>query len=93
VPLSVFGSGDRALVELDGEKVALFRTGGEVHAFANACPHEGNPLVDGEIGGETLTCVYHLWRFDLKTGACLSGEAAATRYGTALEGDHVIVVL
>ena len=93
MPLSVFGAGDRALVELDGEKVALFRTGGEVHAFANACPHEGNPLADGEIAGETLTCVYHLWRFDLKTGACLSGEAPATRYETGLDADHVRITI
>jgi nitrite reductase/ring-hydroxylating ferredoxin subunit len=91
VSLSVFGGSDRALVTLAGREIALFRMGGEVRAFANACPHEGNPLIDGEIRGMHLRCVYHLWEFDLETGACLSGEAPATTYRTAIVGDEVVI--
>jgi nitrite reductase/ring-hydroxylating ferredoxin subunit len=93
VPLSVLGDGDRAVVAIDGHEVALFRVDGDVHAFANECPHSGNPLADGEVAGTTLTCVYHLWRFDLETGACLAGDAPATRYPTRVEEDHVLVDL
>ena len=93
MPLSVLGPDDRAVVTLDGEDVALFRVGDAVHAFANACPHSGNPLAEGEIGGTTLTCVYHLWRFDLETGACLAGDRPATRYQTTIDGPEVVVVL
>jgi nitrite reductase/ring-hydroxylating ferredoxin subunit len=93
VPLSALEPDGRALVTLDGEEVALFRVDGTVHAFANACPHSGNPLVDGEISGGTLTCVYHLWRFDLETGACLTGERPATRYPTRVTSNDVLVTL
>jgi nitrite reductase/ring-hydroxylating ferredoxin subunit len=93
VPLSLLDPDGRAVVALDGGEVALFRVGGRIHAFANACPHSGNPLVEGEIAGDTLTCVYHLWRFDLETGACLAGDAPATRYPTMIEGSDVVVYL
>jgi nitrite reductase/ring-hydroxylating ferredoxin subunit len=73
-------AGERAVVAVDGREIAVFRAGGRVHAFANACPHEGNPLVEGDVLGETLTCAYHGWRFDLETGACLFGEEPAQRY-------------
>jgi len=72
--------GDRATLEVSGDVIVVFRSEGRVYAFANACPHEGNPLVEGEILGPTLTCAYHGWRFDLETGACLFGEEPVRRY-------------
>ena len=93
VPLDVFGAGDRAIVTLEGREVALFRVGGEVYAFANACPHQGNPLAHGEVRGDRLRCVYHLWEFDLETGACLVGEEAARMYPARVDGDHVAIEL
>jgi nitrite reductase/ring-hydroxylating ferredoxin subunit len=73
--------------------VALFRVGESVHAFDNACPHEGNPLVEGDLAGETLTCAYHLWRFDLETGACLHGDRPARRYETEIRGEEIWIDL
>ncbi len=79
----------RAVVTLDGREIAVFHVDGAVHAFENACPHAGNPLVEGEIREGTLTCVYHLWRFDLTTGACMRGEAPARRYPAERRGDEL----
>jgi nitrite reductase/ring-hydroxylating ferredoxin subunit len=91
VALSVLEPHGRALVELNGREIVLFRVEGEIHAFANACPHEGNPLIEGEIRGDTLTCAYHLWRFDLRTGACLVGDESATRYKTEVRDGDVLI--
>ena len=91
VPLNVFGAGDRAVVTLDGREVALFRVGAAVYAFANACPHQGNPLVYGELRGDRLRCVYHLWEFDLETGACLAGDEPAETYPTCIQRDEVVI--
>jgi nitrite reductase/ring-hydroxylating ferredoxin subunit len=85
--------GDRALIEIDGRKLAVFRAEGKVHAFDNACPHEGNPLVDGEVVGPMLTCVYHGWRFDLETGACLAGDLPARRCPAELRGSELWIDL
>ncbi|HXV57832.1 MAG TPA: Rieske (2Fe-2S) protein [Gaiellaceae bacterium] len=85
-------AGDRAVVQAAGREILLLRAGGTVHAFDNACPHRGNPLVDGEVLGDVLECAYHGWRFDLESGACLAGDGAARRY-EAEERDGVIRVL
>lgn len=79
------------MVELEGRRILLLRSGDEVHAFDNACPHEGNPLVDGEVLGDVLECAYHGWRFDLATGACLVGDEAAHRYPTEVRGEEIHV--
>jgi nitrite reductase/ring-hydroxylating ferredoxin subunit len=93
VPLSTLETAGRAVVVAGGREIVLFRVDGDVHALENACPHAGNPLVEGEIVGGTLTCAYHLWRFDLETGACLAGEEAARRYATVVREGEVWIDL
>jgi nitrite reductase/ring-hydroxylating ferredoxin subunit len=85
VPADVLAGG-RAVVEADGREILLLRVGGELYALDNACPHEGNPLVDGDVLGDQLECAYHAWRFDLRTGACLYGDEPARRYATEADG-------
>ncbi len=80
VPLADLEREGRALVVVGGRVLAVFASDGAVFALENACPHAGNPLVDGEVAGRALTCVYHGWRFDLETGACLFGDAPARTY-------------
>ena len=91
IPLSSLDRDGRAVVEIGGTEIAVFVVDGEAHAFANACPHEGNPLHEGDILGDTLTCAYHGWKFDLGTGACLFGEQPARVYGAQIEGEDVVV--
>ena len=91
IPLSSLDRDGRAVVEVDGAEIAVFVVEGEAHAFANACPHEGNPLHEGDILGDTLTCAYHGWKFDLGTGACLVGEEPARVYRARIEGGAVVV--
>ena len=90
VPADVL-AGDRAVVDGDGRQILLLRVAGEIHAFDNACPHEGNPLVDGDVRGDQIECAYHGWRFDLRTGACLYGDDAARRFETAVRGDEILI--
>jgi len=84
-------AGDRAVVRLDGDEVVVIRSADRVYALANACPHQGNPLVDGDLLGPTLVCAYHGWRFDLETGACLLGDEPVRRYPAEERGGTVWV--
>ena len=93
VPTAVLEPDGRAVVDANGREVALFRVDHAVYAVENACPHAGNPLVEGDLAGTTLTCVYHLWRFDLETGACLSGEEPARTYPVEVRGNEIWVDL
>ena len=85
--------GDRALVEADGREIVILRVDGGLHAFDNACPHQGNPLVEGEVLGDVLECAYHGWRFDLATGACLVGDEPARHYPVDLVGGQLRIRL
>ena len=91
IPLSSLDSGGRAVIVVGGKEIAVFVVDGEAHAFANACPHEGNPLHEGDVRGDKLICAYHGWMFDLETGACLVGEEAAQTYVAEIQGDDVVV--
>lgn len=93
VPLEALGPRGRTVVETEAGPVAVFLVDGRAHAVANRCPHEGNPLVEGEVAGGVLTCVFHLWRFDLESGACLFGDAPVPRYEAAVEGGEIVVRL
>jgi vanillate O-demethylase monooxygenase subunit len=57
-------------VELLGRRWVLARLGGELVAFADACPHRLMPLSAATVCGQTLRCAYHGWQFDA-TGAAV----------------------
>jgi nitrite reductase/ring-hydroxylating ferredoxin subunit len=61
-------------VKLRGKHIALFMHKGDVFACNNRCPHEGYPLVEGALDADcVLTCHWHNWKFDLKSGATIYG--------------------
>lgn len=74
-PVSAIPPGEGRNVEAFGQRIAVFRTRtGELFAVQAECPHRGGPLADGLVGGTTLICPLHSWKFDLSTGQALSGE-------------------
>jgi nitrite reductase/ring-hydroxylating ferredoxin subunit len=83
----------RAVVATEDGEVAVFRAEVGLFAVANACPHAGNPLIEGELVGEVLVCAFHGWRFDLATGACLVGETPVRCFATEERLDGVWVHL
>jgi len=54
---------------VDGVSVLVVHTGGAFAAFQALCPHEAIPLEQGLHDGSTLTCMEHMWQFDIETGA------------------------
>jgi nitrite reductase/ring-hydroxylating ferredoxin subunit len=83
----------RAVVDAGDREIVVLEVDGALHAFDNACPHQGNPLVDGEVLGDVLECAYHGWRFDLATGACLAGDGPARRYQAERVGGELHIRL
>lgn len=73
--------GEGRTFELAGERVAVFHTRtGEFYATQAECPHRQGPLADGLLGGTTLICPLHTWKFDLTTGRTLTGEHCLKTY-------------
>jgi nitrite reductase/ring-hydroxylating ferredoxin subunit len=91
IPLSSLDAEGRIVVEADGTQIAVFFRDGKPHAFANACPHEGNPLCEGEVLGDRLVCAFHGWTFDLDTGACLVGDEPAQKFAAEVQGEEIVI--
>ena len=69
--LDELAPGGLTLVELDGARVVLARVGDAVYALSDVCAHQGGPLSEGKLSGSKLTCPWHGWMYDVKSGACL----------------------
>jgi nitrite reductase/ring-hydroxylating ferredoxin subunit len=61
--------GASKVVRVDGRSIALFRVNDEYYALANVCLHRGGPLGEGDLSGSVVTCPWHGWKFDVRTGA------------------------
>ena len=49
--------------------VAVFRAGeDEIYAIEDRCPHQGGPLSQGIVHGNSVTCPLHNWVISLETG-------------------------
>ena len=62
-------------VTVKGRVIALFNVDGEFAALDGICPHQGGPLGNGELCGGIVTCPWHQWRFEVKSGECLLSSA------------------
>lgn len=83
------GTGKPLAVE--GKDVAVFNVDGTFYAVDNTCPHRGGPLAEGEVEGCTVTCPWHAWTFDLKTGESLTDDLKVACYETKVDGESVLI--
>src|SRR5688572_29140452 len=58
-----------ALEVVAGDRiVAIYNVEGEFFALDGVCPHQGGPLDQGYLEGAVVTCPWHGWQFDVRTG-------------------------
>lgn len=67
--------GTMRVVEQDGAKVLLARSGGRCHAVGATCPHAGGPLNEGVLHDGAVLCPWHKAAFRLDTGRCVAPPA------------------
>jgi len=75
-PIDALPDGRGVLVEVGGERIALFRTGGTVHAIGDRCSHAEASLAEGDLFDREVECPRHGSPFDLETG--IPGTLPAT---------------
>jgi nitrite reductase/ring-hydroxylating ferredoxin subunit len=69
MPLERLRRDGKVVAKLGGKQIALFAAGDAIFACNNRCPHEGYPLREGTLDDAcVLTCNWHGWKFDLRTG-------------------------
>ena len=92
-PLSAVPPGEGRNFQIAGKSLAIFHTRqGQVFATQSECPHKAGPLADGLVGGTTLICPLHTWKFDLATGQALMGSCGITTYPARLDEQNRILV-
>ncbi|NLG96345.1 MAG: non-heme iron oxygenase ferredoxin subunit [Chloroflexi bacterium] len=72
IEASEIQSGERVLVEVDEQPIAVFNISGKYYAIGDVCTHDGGPLGDGELDGYQIICPRHGARFDVRTGKALT---------------------
>lgn len=86
--------GQSKVCVVDDREIALFNIDGTFCAIDNACPHRGGPLGEGVVVGNDVTCPWHGWKFNVKTGACANiPTAKVSAYEVVVDGQDVKVKL
>ena len=92
--VSEIPAGSGKVVEVEGKPIALFNCEGTFYAMDNACKHRGGPLGEGLLSGSTVTCPWHGWEYDVKTGACTMDASIKTQtFPVKVDGDDVLISL
>jgi len=55
-------------VLIGDREIALFNLGEQFLATDNQCPHQGGPLCDGIVTGDSVVCPLHAWKVNLACG-------------------------
>ncbi len=85
-------AGQGTVVEAAGKALALFNVDGTYYAIDNTCPHRGGPLGEGDLDGSVVTCPWHAWRWDVRSGANLNNPAVRVAcFPVIIEQDTVYV--
>ncbi|HUK57308.1 MAG TPA: nitrite reductase small subunit NirD [Nitrospiria bacterium] len=86
--------GEGRVVEVDGNEVALFNLNGNFYAIDNMCVHQGGPLGEGMLEGDTVICPWHSWKYNVKTGVCTTNPSRNVRtYSVKIEDGQIKVAL
>lgn len=87
-------SGSMRAFVVEGRKIAVFHTATGFFAADNSCPHRGGPLAEGDLRGPEVTCPWHLWSFDVRTGATsVNPDLRLIRHEVLVDGDRVLIRL
>ena len=89
------GNGERILLEIDGQGIALFNIAGEFYAIADVCSHDDGSVAEGELEEYEIVCPRHGAHFDLRTGKALTLPAVVDipAYPVRVEGGEVLIGL
>lgn len=86
--------GECKVVEAEGQSIALYNVGGSFYATDNTCLHRGGPLGEGFLEGDTVTCPWHGWTYNVTTGvSAINPNNCLKTYPVTIEGSEVHVTV
>jgi len=92
--VSQIAPGTGMVANVNDKEVAVFNVDGTFYAIDNVCKHRGGPLGEGELEGDMVTCPWHAWQYNVKSGNCLTKEGIKMdTYEVQVEGDDVKIAI
>jgi nitrite reductase/ring-hydroxylating ferredoxin subunit len=87
--------GTMIYADVNGLPIALANIGGTIYAFGDSCRHEGGPLSSGVLIDDTVTCPWHGWTYNVRTGKAIVPPVGicVPTYEVQIEGEDVYVVV
>lgn len=86
--------GTGQVIEINDRSIAIFNVDGTFFALDNTCAHRGGPLGEGELEGEIVTCPWHGWEYNVRTGISITTPSASVKtYEVKTEGNDVKILL
>ena len=85
--------GEVRTYEVEGERIAIARANGQLHAVQNVCSHDDGPLGDGAVDGYCIVCPRHGARFDVRTGEALTMPAVSPIESFPVKEEAGMIVL
>ena len=80
------------LLSLQGREIALIKHQQRFYAIENYCPHIGGPLGLGQVKNGIITCPWHRFRFDLRTGRSVTNPAMSARMcAVVIDGENLLL--
>src|SRR3989338_10394280 len=72
--------GSSRVISWEDEEIAIFNVDNQFYAISNVCAHRGGPLGEGTCDGKIVTCPWHMWKYDVTTGECVTNSAKVKKY-------------
>jgi nitrite reductase (NADH) small subunit len=92
--LAELPQGSAKSVSVQGKDLALFNVGGTIYATDNTCLHQGGPLGEGILQDGVITCPWHMWEYNVRTGEKLGNpEIRVATYPVRVEGSDIEVAV
>lgn len=82
--------GSRKIVQVKQLSIGVFHHNGKWIALQNSCLHRGGPVCEGTLDGNTLTCPWHGYQYDVTNGMLLLDHTSALpRYPVIIRDGNI----
>lgn len=93
-PLAELKPGTSVEKRILARRLAVFNDGGELLAIEADCKHMKASLAAGNVKDGIVTCRWHGWQYDLRSGQCLTVEGMKLkRYEIEIAAGDVFVLI
>lgn len=92
---SALAPGQMTYVSIDGLPLAVANVAGSFYVFSDSCRHEGASLASGCLIDDTVTCPWHGWIYNVRTGKSIVPPVGLRlqTYAVTIADDDVLIEL